>query len=273
MAKPVIASDIVMTPVVVHYDTEAFDVNARSNGVVMEHWRAIRCPLGIGDRFDIRSHGDHSNCSNGFLYRYAGDITVFFSGNSSSIRLEDVGLVDGSTTQITLPHTYDNSEEEVAVQHYDRFFLKEMVATSVNTQLVEAHITGYDRLQYQATKVEHIIDANGIEYGVADISIENGQVHWLNAARRPQYDAKNNRGTVYAIRYRYQPFWYVKNIVHEVRISRAYDHALQQEVVKRLPYAVMLQREYAFENEERSLREKADMRDVKSPRNGSFGPR
>jgi hypothetical protein len=269
--KPPHSNDIMMAQEVVRFDPSAFDMVLRSHGVLMEHFRAVKCPIGIEDRFDVRNHGDH-DCSSGFIYLHAGDVTVFFSGNSSNSHLEELGLIDGSTTQITLPRNYDNGDVEIAVQHYDRFYLKEVAATSVNTQLVEAHITGKDRLQYQATSVEHIIDANGVKYSPSDYTIENGVLVWTGN-HRPQYNPTISRGTVYSIRYRYTPFWYVKNIIHEVRVCRTYDHEQSREVVVRMPHAVLLQREFMFENEERKIKGESDQRDVKAPRSGSFGPR
>lgn len=262
-----------MSQEVVHADPEAFDMLLASNGVVMQHFRAIKCPLGVEDRFDVRSHDNHSNCSNGFIYKLANEVTVAFSGNSSHSILEDMGVLDGSSAVVSIPRTYDNSEEEVYVQHYDRFFFKDVQTTTVTTQTVEAHITGTDRLQYPVTKVELVIDMNGIEYGPDDYEIKNGCLVWTNPQRRPQFDPKLQRGQTYSIRYRYQSFYYVKNIIHEVRVQRTYDHAKQEDVVVRLPYQVLLQREYVFENESRSKDGTSDARDIKSARSGAFGPR
>lgn len=265
------SNDILMAQEVVRFDPAAFDMILRSHGVLMEHWRAVKCPLGVEDKHDARSHGDH-NCSNGFLYVHAGDVTCFFSGNSSTSSLEYVGYVDGSTTNITLPRYYDNTENEILVQHYDRFYLKEVVTGSVNTQLIEAHVAGRDRLQYLPIKIEYVIDANGVTYSEGDFKIDKGELVWTGS-NRPPYRPDLNRGTVYSVRYRYTPFWYVRNILHEVRVCRIFDHAAQQEVLVRLPHAVQLQREFMFEQEERQRNGVADARDVKSPRSGSFGPR
>jgi hypothetical protein len=264
-------NNLYLSQEVVHFDPVAFDLAIRSNGVIMEHWRAIVCPIGIDDRFDTRSHGDHDGCSNGYIYKYAGDVTVFFSGNSSSSHLEDMGIIDGSTTQITLPRYYDGTDKQVAVQHYDRFFLKEPVAACVTTQKVEAHVTGLDRLQYLATEVEHVIDQNNVEYSPVDYVVEKGRIRWIG--KRPAFNATTGKGITYSIRYRYSPFWYVKNIMHEVRVGRVFDMVNKKSMLMRLPYAAQLQREYAFESEERENDGKSTVRDAKGPRSGSFGPR
>lgn len=252
-------------------DVTAFDETLRSHGVLMEHWRAIRCPIGVTDKHDMRSHTEHSECSNGFLYRHAGDVTVFFSNNSTSSKLDAIGVIDGSTTQVTIPRNYDNSTNELAVQIYDRFYLKELATTSVNTQLVEAHITGIDRLQYKALTVEYIIDADKIEYAPGDYEIRDGNIVW--GQRRPRFDPKTNRGTMYSIRYRYTPFWYVDRLLHEVRVTRVPNWETQKHELVRMPHAVLLKREFLFENEERVRNTPGDARDTKAPRTGSLGPR
>ncbi|WNM70336.1 hypothetical protein [Myxococcus phage Mx1] len=255
------------------FDPALFDERLRAHGVLMQHWCAIKCPLGVSDRFDERTHHGHSNCSNGFIYKHAGDVTCFFNSNSSSARLEELGIWDGATVQVTIPRYYDCPKgQEVAVQNYDRFFLAEIATTSVTTQLVEAHITGRDRLQYRAVEIEYVIDANGVEYAAGDYCIDSGHVVW-NGDRRPQFDAKTGRGTTYAIRYRYVPFWYVRSLIHEVRVAKVFDYEKNGQVLVRMPHALSLQREYAFENEERVATGRSDERDVKAPRTGSFGPR
>lgn len=267
-----VRDQIVMAPETVHFDPDAFDLNITSNGVPMMHYRAIKCPLGVTDKFDVRDHGEH-NCSHGYLYKYAGGVTVFFSNNSSNTAVKDLGVINNATTAITIPRMYDESNEEVAVQYYDRFFLRDPVASSVNTQLIEAHITGVDRLQYNATSVEVVLDANGAEYDENDFIIENNRIKWVSQ-HRPQFDPKLNKGTIYSIRYRYVPFWYVKDMVHEVRVCRTVDMATGAIVTTRMPYGVILQREYLFESEEARTKENlSDNRDIKYPRSGSFGPR
>jgi hypothetical protein len=252
-------------------DMGAFDALMRSNGVLMQHFRAIRCPIGVTDRHDIRSHTEHSVCSNGYIYRHAGDVTVFFSSNSTISKLDAIGVVDGSSVQVTLPRTYDDGGEELAVQVNDRFFLKELATTSVNTQLIEASITGVDRLQYKAVSVEHLIDSHGTEYALGDYEIQGGNVVW--SKKRPPFDPETSRGCTYSIRYRYTPYWYVDRLIHEVRVARVTNWDTQSLELERAPHAAMLRREFLFENEERVSTTQGDARDTKSPRTGSFGPR
>lgn len=254
------------------FDPAAFDAALRGNGVLMEHYRAIRCPIGVTDIFDPRTHTNHSQCSNGFIYKHAGDVKVFFNGNSTSTRLQVMGLMDGSTVQVTVPRNYDSNGAEFMVQIYDRLFLKELATTSVNTQLIESHITGVDRLQYKAVEVEHLIDSHGSEYSFGDFEIQDGNIVW-SGSKRPPYDPKTSKGTTYSIRYRYTPFWYVDRLMHEVRVARVMKFPQQEIVLERMPHGLMLKREYLFENEERVRNTPTSDRDQPSPRSGSFGSR
>jgi hypothetical protein len=225
----------------------------------------------VTDIFDPRTHTNHSQCSNGFIYKHAGNVKVFFNGNSTSTRLQVMGLTDGSTVQVTVPRTYDDNGGEFAVQIFDRLFLKELAATSVNTQLIESHITGVDRLQYKAVEVEHLIDSNGVEYTAGDFEIQNGNIVW--GEKRPPFDPKAEKGATYSIRYRYTPFWYVDRLMHEVRVSRVMKMPEQEIVLERMPHGLLLKREYLFENEERVRNTPTSDRDQPSQRSGSFGSR
>ena len=53
-------------PISVSFDPDAFDDALRAQGVQYVHWRAMRCPVGLTDRYsERRVHDDHSGCSNG----------------------------------------------------------------------------------------------------------------------------------------------------------------------------------------------------------------
>ncbi len=265
--------DIYIPSTSIAFDIPAFDDVLRQHGVTLVHYKAILCPLGLVDRDDSRSHAEHDDCSNGYLYKAAGEVTVFFSGNSASPMLETYGIADGSTTQITLPRFYDGDEnKEISVQHFDRFFLKDVEGFSVSGEYFEANQTGIDRTHYLILKVDDLMDSHGKEYVEGrDFELVAGKIRWLKV--RPGFDPETGRGTICSIRYRYRPFWYVKNLVHEVRVSREVDHETGEIRLVRMPMALVIQREWVFENESRSSKGKADPRDGSPPRSGGFGPR
>lgn len=263
------------------FDAEAFDEGVRSQGVRLIHYQAMRCPVGLIDMYDSRRpHDDHAQCSNGFLYKEAGTVTALFTGNSTSTRAVDMGLLDGSSVQVTLPRTYDGSDQQIYVATYDRFYLAEAGdVTVVNWQLFEAHASGMDRFKYPIVAVEHIIDSDGKEYGPKDYDLRDGVIYWKPGKGPGRNPKMPDRGTVGTVRYRYRPYWYAKQLIHEVRVTQITD-MLGNRSIQRMPYSVHLQREYLFENEDndQSVTQKAtpsvnDLRQVSGPSSGSFGPR
>jgi hypothetical protein len=250
-------------------DADAFDTALRSYGVKMVHYRAMLCPLGLTDPEDIRrSHDHHGGCSNGYLYKRAGEITILFTGNGNSPQQLDAGLIDGSTVRVTLPTQYDDSEKPVHVAYADRFFLTEGEALVCDWHMFSAHETGIDRTQFPASQVEHIIDSDGREYDPTLYVVRDGNIHWLTQDRpRPQQ--------VCVVWYLYQPFWYCSRILNEIRITQSIDPITMKREIRRLPYGCLLQRENTFRNEMNDP--KGDhpntMRHAESPESGGFGPR
>lgn len=267
--------DMILAPEHIAFDVQTFDAIIASHGITFEHYRAILCPLGISDKFDARSHSGHNTCSNGFIYKKAGDVTALFTQNQSLVNITEGGIYDGSTVQITLPRFYDDkeNEREILVQQFDRFYLKDVPANTVITQRFETHQSGIDRMQYQVTKVEHLIDANGVEYTPdIDFKVENGNIKWIST-KRPGYDPEKEKGTICSVRYAYCPFWYVSKLMHEIRVSRDLDPIEGKVNLTRMPYAVLLQREYIFENAQRESNNEGNTRVEQTSRDGGFSPR
>jgi hypothetical protein len=194
-----------------------------------------------------------------------------FTGATDEQKQNDVGFIDGSTVQVTAPRFYDDTQEEVQVAPFDRFYLREEAIAVSHYQLVEAHATGRDKLSFPAVEVTDIMDATGRKYGPSDFKIEDGQIVWLTGG--PGFDASRNKGIIYAVRYLYRPYFYVSRIMHQVRVAQI-DLPLER-VVMRMPQAFVLTREIVFENEDKDeLAANPDSpRQVKGPRTGSYGPR
>lgn len=256
----------------VSFDAEAFDMALRDHGVKLVHWRAMPCPVGLIDRHDQRRvHEDHSGCSNGFIYTKAGTATGIFTGNTKKDDQSDIGVLDSSTVQVTLPRTYDECDEEVMIAPFDRFYMDEKSITVPHKQLVEAHVTGRDKLSFPVVRVYDVIDANGKSYGDDDFSIDQtGRIVWNNG---PPYLAAEKHGTIYSIRYTYRPYFYVERVLHEVRVAQV-EVGMERKVI-RMPQSFVLQREYIFEKADKDplAPNPNDPRQVKGPAEGIFGPR
>lgn len=256
----------------VSFNIERFDNFLRSQGVKLVHWRSMRCPVGISDKYDIRrTHEDHSGCSNGRLYTRSGEVTCLFTSNGNKQDQQDYGLHDGGTVQTTAPVSYDGCDTVVDVAPFDRFYLNEEVITVPHSQLVEAHATGHDRLDFPVVSVVDIVDSHGVRHGSDEYKIEDGQVVWTNGGL--PFDAVLNKGTVYAIRFTYRPYWYVQRLLHQIRIAQV--ETMLERKVARMPQQFVLQREYIFEKAEKDPQapDPEDPRQVKGPRQSSFGPR
>jgi len=255
----------------VSFDPDAFDVALRSQGVKLVHWRAMPCPVGKTDRYDARrGDHDHSGCSNGNIYTLAGEMTCIFTANGNKLDQMDMGLLDGSTAQVTAPANYDTCEKRIDVMPFDRFYLKEEAIMVPHAQLVEAHATGHDRLDYPAVEIIDIIDANNVRHGPGEYSIQEGQLVWEKPL---DFRIELNRGMIYAVRFYYRPYWYVKTLMHQVRVAQV-ETQLSREVM-RFPQQWLMQREYIFEKEEKDALapDPNSPRQVKGPRNSILGPR
>ena len=258
----------------ISWDAQAFDDLLTGQGVTLVHFRAMRCPIGATDRNDVHHpNEDHEGCSNGFMYHKAGCVTAWFGNNPTRPLVLPEGMLESSSTLLTLPRHYDGTEEHVIVAPYDKFYLKDCELQVVTWEMVEAHSTGIDRTQYPVVAVEHLVDSRGITYACGvDFEIRAGKIVWLGQ-NRPGFDVRLGKGVVYSIRYRYIPHWFVQQLLHEIRVAQITDQVTFERHVERLPYGVALQREYVFLNADRD-KEGKDVEAARSPESGgSLGPR
>lgn len=258
----------------IEFDIPALDKLIKSNGVQLVHMKAIKCPIGMVDPYDVRSPDhSHDNCSNGFIYKQAGLVTASFTNNAATVQLSDVGLLDGSTVQATFPRFYDdNPEKQVYVQIFDRFYIKDLAVLVPNTQHVAAHITKTDKLTYHAEQVEYIIDANGKEYVDTDYLVQNGKLTWTGN-NWPGFDPSTGKGVTYSIRYLYTPYFYASRLIHEVRIAQKTDFKTNKKSPVRVPYAALLSREfYQYKTEKHDDGSGSDS-SMAGPDSSIFGPK
>lgn len=260
----------------VYFDVPAFDNVITSHGVTMCHWAGIRCPVGLVDRNSgRRPHDDHEGCSNGFLYRYQGEVTCLFSGNSTTTNLNAPGLMDGSSVNITFPRFYDTDPDKfVYVANFDRLYFKEEKIQVVTWQLLEHSLTGSDRPQFPALCVLDLVDSRGVSYAEGiDFEVRAGLINWLGQ-NRPGLDPDSGRGRIYSVRYTYRPYYYVERLVHEVRVAQALNPVTGARESERVPVAAIINREYVAQKEDADPDAKnPSQRQTPSPGQGLFGPR
>jgi hypothetical protein len=258
----------------ISFDVDAFDAALRSQGVTFIHWRAMRCPVGMVDEHDSRRpHEDHSGCSNGFIYSMGGEITCLFTGNSTQSVMAEVGVMDGSTVSVTFPRYYDGTETPVYVAPFDRLYLAEESVVVPDWQLFRHNPSGVDKLNFPVVSVQDLVDSQNRRYSLGDFEVRDGRLVWVG--NRPGVDPETGRGLVCSVRYTYRPYWYVRQLIHEVRVSQVENPYTGVRQVQRMPQAALLQREYVFEGSSTDTPSEVsdDPRDAKVPEVGRFGPR
>lgn len=264
-----------------NFDVDAFDDAIRSQGVMLEHYRAMRCPVGIIDRDDTvrRPHEHHEGCSNGFIYTKVGCFQALFTGNGSSSDSRDQGLAESSSAQITAPRFYAAPEgtpqheckDRVLLAPYDRLYYPDASFVVGNWELVEAHPSGRDRLSFPAERITAVIDNTGKRYSDADWTVENGWLVW-KGSNQPGLDSGTGKGRIYTVHFVYRPFWYVQKLNHEIRVAAIDDPELGR-ISERMPQGATIQREYVYLNKEQDPVNAGDARMHREPADGSFPAR
>ncbi len=265
--------NILIPDIGISMSDNGFDSLIATNGITFVHYKSLLCPIGAKERFDIRADHLSCRCEGGFLYEYAGEFTGFMSGNATQTAFENAGLVDGSTVQLTLPRTYDGVDKPIAIQEYDRLFLKDPIGFASHQQRFESHQSGTERLEFPAEYVEYLMDARGESYRQdIDFVLVDGFVKWTTS-RRPGYDPILAKGVVCSIRYHYRPHWYVARLLHEIRVIKSVDMITGEVSTSRMPFAVLLQRELVFRNRAKTSGTDNGDHGGPAPQSGGFGPR
>jgi hypothetical protein len=232
------------------FDLDAFEDHIKAHGARFTHYRAMRDPVGMINKYDSRRPNPNSPLSvNGMIYTKAGIITGLLIGNTKEAKASDGGMVDSSTAQFTPLITYEDTQEQVFLAPYDKLYLEEEAVLVSRHELIEHSLTGIDKPKFPVIKVLDCIDANGNFYRQnSDFTISNnGLIIWGD--RRPGQNVDDGSGVVFSIRYVYRPHWYVFRLVHEIRIVQQENPYTGQKTTKQAPQSAILHREYFFEDE------------------------
>ncbi len=259
----------------VGFDIEAFDTAIAAHGVELVHYRAFINPVGMIDKYDSRRpNPDHSGASNGMQYIKVGCLSALMIGNSKELKAWTGGVLHGGMAQITPARFYKDGKTRVRLHERDRLYLATESTLVLHQQLVEAHETGRDRLQFPVVEVQDVMDADGIMYKCGDdFQIVEGDIVW-NQGKGPRANIELTVGKVYGIRYLYRPHWYVDHLTHEIRVAQYVD-MLGARHVEQMPQCAIVAREYVYlnENNDEKVPNPKPSRQVQAPRNDYFGPR
>jgi len=236
----------------VGFNLKAQEKFALDHGITFVHYAAIPSPIGLKDRGDYRRSDSLDTISeNGFIYKKVGEFTGAILGNSKKHDFESGGggIYDSSTGRIVIPKFYNNSEKPISLLPGDRIYAKDIELRVDNYQRAEFNPKSVDYLQFPAKCVSHLIDSQNTEYveGRHFKIDKDGNVKWIKGQKNPGIDSDTGEGRVYAIRYTYVAFWYISQLINEIRITNSGTNKEPE----RMPYHAVIQREYIYHNRNR----------------------
>ena len=232
------------------FNLEAQEQLAVDHGIVFEHFAAIPSTIGQIDRGDLRRPDTLDTISeNGFIYKKVGEFVGTIVGNNKNHNHVEGGILDTSVGRLILPKYYNKDcggGEEIAMLPGDRVYAKAIEIKVPNYQKVEYKPKHSDFLQFPAKEVSMLQDSKGIDYIEGrHFKIDcNGNIEWIDGQKNPGIDPETGKGRLYGIRYTYIAFWYIHQLLNEVRMTNLGDSSQPA----RLPYHVTIQREYVYHN-------------------------
>jgi hypothetical protein len=261
-------------------DIEALNNLIKTAGAIFIHQSAMPCPVGLATINDSRrSHPDHSQCSNGMIYKNSGTVSLWFNNNSRKDLIEVLGIIDDSQAIVTIPTFYeDQPEKPCYVVPYDRFILADETIKVPNFERITHGQTGTDRLQFPATDMlSDIIDSDGKVYYINKDFILNqyGEIQWIPGGNSPGRNLELDVGKVISLRYLYRPAFYVARMLKETRFAKIDSFIGNNVHNQRLPSQALIQREYVFkniDNDPEAISPNSPRQNISTP-NGSFGPK
>ena len=259
----------------VDLDPQAFDEQIFHHGVVFRHFRGMRNPVGLVEKYDTRRPDeDHSGASNGLLYTQAGCIACIFTGNTKEIRAMEGGMLNSGVAQITVARFYvDKPQERVYLSPMDRLEVEGDPILVPHKQLVDYNASGDDRLKFPAERVLDLVDASGVRYEEgADFCLHDGRIRWKG--KRPGVNPETMVGKVYAVNFLYKACWFIERLLHEIRLARTEDMAGNRRM-EQMQQSAIVAREYIFHNQANDPQapNPSSQRQEPAPADGGFGPR
>lgn len=251
-----------------------------NNSILWAHWKAVPCVLGQTNMEGLRRSHDHAFenqgssviCENSFTYFKAGEVYGIFTNNSKDTSRWVGGWVPNGQAYITFDRYYKGTKDAVYLSKYDKIvpmicpddFFAEHSQKLVNNPL------GVDKLQFPVHKVIYLSDSAGKRYSQGiDFDVEGCMIKW-RAQTRPGLD-ETSKPRILSVRFRYQPYYYVKYVMHEQRLKAEFDPYLQEIKMKGGPSQCLVEQDYIFQTNE--FKDNALNSQVTSGQGGNTSPR
>lgn len=238
----------------IKFNLEAQEQFGQDKGIILEHWAAIPSTIGQKDRGDLRRPDSLDTIAeNGFIYKKIGEFVGTILGNSKKQKHDEGGIMDNSVARLMMPKNYAEhcaaAGKEIALLPGDRLYAKQIELKVPNYQKVEFKPKHTDTLQFPAKSVVFLKDSNNIEYteGVHFMLTDEGDIKWIDGKDNPGIDPETGKGRLYGVRYMYVAFWYVQQLLNEIRVTNTSDSSAPA----RLPYHAVIQREYVYHQKNR----------------------
>lgn len=249
----------------------AFEELIKNRGIRWQHFKASQCP-NIRD-LEVGLHDPNcSKCENGMLFYGGAEVHGFFQNHKLEKIFEVIGQWDIGEAVVTFSAYADDADGNpgkgpaIDLQAFDKLICLDYEFRW--QQLIEYSPLGVDRLRYPALSVEFLSTVDKQYYVDVDFVINDaGRIQWLGA-NRPSYDQMLSRGEIYTVAYTARPVFYVTQLLHEIRATKAMDPTTGTITAIRLPQQVMIRRDYLFSDPN----DKVALNTQPSPRSGGNVP-
>jgi len=223
----------------VGFNLEIFEQLIRDHGVRMVLQKPLQCPKRL-DIYSPNHDPNCRNCSNGLIYYGDKEFIGVFQGNSYQKQNMIQGNWDFDQCTIIIPTAYGDGSE-LDVQVADQIRMPDQTVRYF--QLVEHSETGRDRLQFEAVKVDKLIDAFDQEYmqGV-DFYLDQGDIVWIPDGARPGRDPRTGRGVIYTVNYYTSPVFTVISLPHQLRTTQTIKDG--KSVAERFPQLAFCRKDF-----------------------------
>jgi len=264
-------------------DLQAYSQFIANLGIVFQHWMAIPYVIGDEEGGGIRQY-DERNVEldngliydNGFVYKYVGDVYGIFQGHSKDLKQLPPGFYADSVAYVSFNKFYKNSTKRAAFAEFDKLIPidcpgRDMTEIwTINFEKIRHNPVGFDKLQYPALEIDFIQDNRGVIYEeITDYVLKDGGIQWVPSGTQPGISNVTNKGRILGVRYKYKPLFYVKQMVHEMRVHATFDDDGEVRV-QRGPTQCAVQVDWVFLE---SLKEDAKNAVLASGDTPNVGPR
>jgi hypothetical protein len=264
------------------FDLDRLEAFVTGLGVQFLHYKGIPSPIGQKDRGDYRRNdGVDTITSNGMIYKCSGKFTATMTDNSRQRTRGEAGILDPSDSKLVMPRFYDKEQgdasgDRIYLSPGDRIYVAdpEVDVLVSNPQKMD-YIPGVDNIpMFPICSLEMpIIDSRNQEY-TQDVDFciaRDGSIRWLDSGKNPGIDPDTGKGRIFSVRYLYRAYWYITNILKEVRVTRVTEDGERKP--ERMPYHAIATREFMFHNQNKGdaqnqLKPKDPKRTVQAPVDG-----